>query len=92
STSSVEIADALFCHAHGQEVCKDCQFDGREDNNTFFGFDPIDREPLSVPAYTVNKDGKYNCKKHASDSCAQCYNWKKQISKLNKEAKKAGKK
>ncbi|EJT99309.1 hypothetical protein DACRYDRAFT_23895 [Dacryopinax primogenitus] len=91
SSSSIELNDALFCH-HGREVCSDCQFDGREDNNLVFGFDPSPRDPLNVPDYSLNKEGKYNCKKHGSDTCNLCYNWKKQISKLNKEAKKSGRK
>ncbi|KZO91323.1 hypothetical protein CALVIDRAFT_471487, partial [Calocera viscosa TUFC12733] len=81
--SSVEISDALFCQ-HWQEVCSQYQFDSREDDNTFYGLDPIDHKALSVPDYSVNKEGKYNCKKHGSDTCSQCYNCKKQITKLNK--------
>ncbi|KZO98511.1 hypothetical protein CALVIDRAFT_535151 [Calocera viscosa TUFC12733] len=46
STSSVEISDALFCQ-HGKEVCSQCQFDGREDNNTFYGV----RCSLSHPSW-----------------------------------------
>lgn len=80
----------MFCQ-HGQEVCKECDFDGREDNNLVFGFDATNREPMSVPAFSVAKDGTINCKKHGNGSCTQCFGWKKQITKLNREAKKAGK-
>lgn len=36
STSSIDINDAIFCE-HGQEVCKECNFDAREENDAFFG-------------------------------------------------------
>lgn len=103
-------------------------------------FDFIDREGIEAPAAIVNKDGNYQCKKHAltgksiilfgfgtlsrvtdliplilhSESdicflsimtiiyetkcwwspteCNQCYGWKKQITRLRTQAKKAGKK
>ncbi|KAF8140985.1 hypothetical protein K438DRAFT_1995441 [Mycena galopus ATCC 62051] len=29
--------------------CTDCDFDGREENDAFFGFDPIDRESIDAP-------------------------------------------
>ncbi|KAF7354141.1 hypothetical protein MVEN_01101600 [Mycena venus] len=41
--ATIEINDAMFC-THFKEVCTDCDFDGREENDAFFGFDPIDRE------------------------------------------------
>ncbi|KAF7300875.1 hypothetical protein MKEN_01313800 [Mycena kentingensis (nom. inval.)] len=72
--------------------CQDCSFDGREENDAFYGFDPIDREGIEAPAATLTKDGVYQCKKHASTSCSQCYGWKKQITRLRAAAKKAGKK
>ncbi|GHJ90176.1 hypothetical protein NliqN6_6578 [Naganishia liquefaciens] len=90
STSSLDINDAIFCE-HGKEVCNDCNFDAREENDSFFGFDLTARDPLSLPAYTVNaKDGSIQCKKHSSSSCTTCFGWKKQLAKLHKEgAKKA---
>lgn len=36
-------------------------------------FDLTAREPLSLPAYTVNaKDGSIQCKKHSSSNCTTC--------------------
>ncbi|EIM87653.1 uncharacterized protein STEHIDRAFT_56805 [Stereum hirsutum FP-91666 SS1] len=100
--ASLEINDALFCQ-HFKEVCTDCGVDTREENDAFFGFDPIDREGLEAPAATVTKDGTYQCKKHGSpcayrskmlrhSACNQCYGWKKQITRARTAAKKAGKK
>jgi len=89
---SVEIADALFCQQHFKEVCADCTFDGREDNDAFYGFDPIDREGLESPQVSTDKNGTYMCKKHGSASCKQCFGWKKQITRARAVAKKAGKK
>jgi len=37
SAATVEIADALFCQSHIKEVCEDCNYDGREDNDAFYG-------------------------------------------------------
>jgi hypothetical protein len=64
--------------------CQDCSYDGREDNDAFYGvsitvtlqylshrlpkFDPIDREPIDDPNVSQNKEGKYQCKKHGSAS------------------------
>ncbi|KAJ7746159.1 hypothetical protein DFH07DRAFT_869625 [Mycena maculata] len=62
---TIEINDALFC-THFKEVCAECSFDGREENDAFFGFDPIDRAGIEAPLAIVNKDGVYQCKKHAS--------------------------
>ncbi|KAJ7664243.1 hypothetical protein B0H17DRAFT_1091996 [Mycena rosella] len=89
--TTIEINDALFC-THFKEVCAECSFDGREENDAFFGFDPIDREGIEAPAAIVNKDGVYQCKKHALTGCNQCYGWKKQITRARTAAKKAGKK
>ncbi|OCH92813.1 hypothetical protein OBBRIDRAFT_790829 [Obba rivulosa] len=89
--ASIEINDALFC-SHFKEVCTTCGFDGREENDTFFGFDPIDREGIEAPASSTNKEGVYQCKKHGSAACTQCYGWKKQITRARTAAKKAGKK
>ncbi|KAH9946476.1 hypothetical protein B0H21DRAFT_743576 [Amylocystis lapponica] len=72
--------------------CAQCSFDGREENDTFFGFDPIERAGLEAPASSVNKEGQYQCKKHGSAACTQCYGWKKQITRARTAAKKAGKK
>ncbi|KAF7375732.1 hypothetical protein MSAN_00462700 [Mycena sanguinolenta] len=33
--------------AEERRTCTDCDFDGREENDAFFGFDPIDRERAS---------------------------------------------
>jgi len=92
SATTVEIADALFCQSHLKEVCEDCGYDGREDNDAFYGFDPIDREGLESPQVSTNKDGEYCCKKHASPTCNQCFGWKKQINRARTAAKKAGRK
>ncbi|KAJ3815078.1 hypothetical protein EV368DRAFT_38925 [Lentinula lateritia] len=113
SPATIEINDALFCQ-HYKEVCAICEYDGREENDAFFGFDPIDREGIEAPSATINKDGDYQCKKHALTgksslnilddqgmtsernyhipACNQCYGWKKQITRLRTQAKKAGKK
>ncbi|KAF6756468.1 hypothetical protein DFP72DRAFT_989813 [Ephemerocybe angulata] len=102
--ATVEIADAIFC-THFKEQCDECNFDGREDNDGFFGFDFTDRAPLDCPPGTLNKDGVYQCKKHGSAGqfvaprsglvtpkcqCRQCYGWKKQITRARTAAKKAG--
>jgi len=92
SAATVEIADALFCQAHLKEVCTDCDYDGREDNDAFYGFDPTDREGLDSPQVSTNKEGTYCCKKHASPTCNQCFGWKKQINRARTAAKKAGRK
>ncbi|PIL27385.1 hypothetical protein GSI_10533 [Ganoderma sinense ZZ0214-1] len=107
--ATIEINDACFCQ-HFKEVCETCQYDGREENDTFFGvrapcmpfemhlltsygqFDPIDREGLEAPMSSTNKEGVYQCKKHGSATCNQCYGWKKQITRARAAAKKAGKK
>ncbi|KZS97130.1 hypothetical protein SISNIDRAFT_482067 [Sistotremastrum niveocremeum HHB9708] len=88
----VEINDAQFCQAHMKEVCDACPIDLREENDSFFGFDFIDREGIEPPTSTTNKDGVWQCKKHGSAECNQCYGWKKQITRLRAAAKKAGKK
>ncbi|KIK70026.1 hypothetical protein GYMLUDRAFT_34462 [Collybiopsis luxurians FD-317 M1] len=90
--ATIEINDAIFCQQHLKEVCEDCNYDGREENDAFFGLDPIDREGIEAPAGTVNKEGQHQCKKHGSTACNQCYGWKKQITRLRTQAKKAGKK
>jgi len=89
---TVEIADALFCQGHLKEVCDDCNYDGREDNDAFYGFNPMDRDGLESPQVSTNKDGEYNCKKHGSITCGQCFGWKKQITRARTAAKKAGRK
>ncbi|KAG6829091.1 hypothetical protein H0H92_005703 [Tricholoma furcatifolium] len=55
-------------------------------------FDFIDRDPIDTPAATTNKEGIYQCKKHGSAGCNQCFGWKKQITRARTAAKKAGKK
>ncbi|WVF68060.1 hypothetical protein IAT40_002823 [Kwoniella sp. CBS 6097] len=88
SASSIEINDALFCE-HGMEVCKQCEFDGREDNDAMMGLDHKPRGPLELPAHFKNaKDGSYMCKSHGNANCKSCFGWKKQITKLQKEGKK----
>ncbi|KAJ7113744.1 hypothetical protein C8R43DRAFT_131304 [Mycena crocata] len=89
--AQIEINDALFC-PHFKEVCADCSTDTREENDAFFGFDPIDRDGLEAPPAIINKDGVYQCKKHANTGCTQCHGWKKQITRARAAAKKAGKK
>ncbi|KAJ6502748.1 hypothetical protein C8R47DRAFT_1106668 [Mycena vitilis] len=64
AAATIEINDLMLC-SHFKEVCADCNFDGREENDAFFGFDPIDREGIEAPPAIVNKDGVYQCKKHA---------------------------
>ncbi|KAF8318643.1 hypothetical protein DL93DRAFT_2054315 [Clavulina sp. PMI_390] len=88
--ATVEINDGMFCKEHLIEICEKCQFDGREENDSFYGFDTIDRDALVVPSDLQNKDGVYHCKKHSSATCSNCFGWKKQITKLQKDAKKAG--
>lgn len=92
TASTAEINDAVFCLSHFKEVCTDCDADLREENDGFFGFDFIDREGIEAPATGRDKDGAYQCKKHSSATCNQCYGWKKQITRLRAAAKKAGKK
>ncbi|KAF8324526.1 hypothetical protein F5887DRAFT_178012 [Amanita rubescens] len=89
AAATVEINDAMFCQAHLKEVCGDCNYDGREDNDSFFGFDTIQREGLECLG-SPNKDGVYQCKKHGSSACNQCFGWKKQITRAINAAKKAG--
>ncbi|KAJ5900346.1 uncharacterized protein N7473_004416 [Penicillium subrubescens] len=89
--STIEINDAVFCSSHKQEVCKDCDNDSREENDAFFGFDPIDRDALHVPSVRQNEHNDYVCEKHGSAGCSQCFNWKKQLTRLRMAAKKAGK-
>jgi len=89
--AQIEIADAIFC-SHYKEVCIECSTDYREENDAFFGYDPIDREGIEAPSVSQNKDGEYMCKKHGSTGCTQCFGWKKQITRARTLAKKAGKK
>ncbi|KAH7919262.1 hypothetical protein BV22DRAFT_1075460 [Leucogyrophana mollusca] len=89
--TTIEINDAIFCQ-HFKEVCGECDYDGREDNDGFYGFDHIDRDGLEAPPVTTNKDGVYQCKKHGSTECNQCFGWKKQITRARTAAKKAGRK
>ncbi|KAI9462796.1 hypothetical protein BJY52DRAFT_1255175 [Lactarius psammicola] len=89
---TAEINDAVFCLAHFKEVCTDCDLDLREENDGFFGFEFTDRDGIEAPPTGQNKDNVYQCKKHSSGSCNQCYGWKKQITRLRAAAKKAGRK
>ncbi|KAH8075996.1 hypothetical protein BXZ70DRAFT_710544 [Cristinia sonorae] len=90
--ATVEINDALFCQAHLKEVCAACSYDGREENDGFYGFDTMDRDGIEAPTSSQTKDGEWQCKKHGSTTCNQCYGWKKQITRLRAAAKKAGRK
>ncbi|TRM59550.1 hypothetical protein BD626DRAFT_507515 [Schizophyllum amplum] len=81
--NSIELNDAIFCSQHFKEVCNECDVDFREENDGFFG-------GLEAPASSTTKDGTYQCKKHGSASCSQCYGWKKQITRARVAAKKAG--
>ncbi|KAG8863968.1 hypothetical protein FRB96_006841 [Tulasnella sp. 330] len=89
SANTIEVNDCVFCQ-HGKEVCSDCDYDGREENDGFFGLENKERDPLEMPTSTINKAGVYQCKKHGTGNCGQCFNWKKQITKLHREAAKAG--
>jgi len=83
----------MFCGEHQREICGSCSFDGREENDSFFGLTPWDRDALELPSDAKpNKDGVWQCKKHSSTDCSQCFGWKKQITRLQQKAKKAGKK
>ncbi|KAF8526558.1 hypothetical protein BU17DRAFT_82656 [Hysterangium stoloniferum] len=93
STTTIEVNEALFCTQHQKEICTECPFDGREENDGFFGLTPWDRDPLELPTLMVqNKDGLWQCKKHTSTDCNLCFGWKKQLSRLHTKAKKAGRK
>ncbi|KAF8161907.1 hypothetical protein K438DRAFT_1482527, partial [Mycena galopus ATCC 62051] len=63
--ATIEINDAMFC-PHFKEGAVDCNFDGREENDSFFGFDLIDREGIEALPVTVTKEGVYQYKKHGS--------------------------
>ncbi|KAG9003528.1 hypothetical protein FRB94_003048 [Tulasnella sp. JGI-2019a] len=89
STQTIEVNDCVFC-THGKEICDECDYDGREENDGFFGLKHSDRDPLEMPATIVNKAGDHQCKKHGTGNCSQCFNWKKMITKLQREAIKAG--
>ncbi|KAI9933597.1 hypothetical protein MW887_008070 [Aspergillus wentii] len=60
----VEINDAVFCQTHLLEVCGDCDTDTREENDSFYGFDAVDRAAITTP-HVSQKDGVYKCSKHA---------------------------
>ncbi|SCZ96723.1 BZ3500_MvSof-1268-A1-R1_Chr4-1g06656 [Microbotryum saponariae] len=87
SSSSIEIGDGYQFCLHGKERCAECQVDFREDNSFTAGLDPIDREAIEID-YHLNKDGIPACKKHKMVECKNCYGFKKQINKLNKDAAK----
>lgn len=91
STESLTIGDYEFC-AHGQEVCQMCDADYRADNSFTAGIDVIDsREPITVD-FSINKDGVPQCKRHKTIDCKTCFAFKKQLAKLNADAKKQAKK
>ncbi|KIM34009.1 hypothetical protein M408DRAFT_325551 [Serendipita vermifera MAFF 305830] len=89
--TSIELHEAMVCAEHREEICDMCNVDYRQENDEFFGFTPADRTALTIPALGGLKDGVWSCKKHTNTECTQCFNWKKQLNKLHKEAKKAGK-
>ncbi|RGP64253.1 hypothetical protein FSPOR_8073 [Fusarium sporotrichioides] len=88
--ATVEINDAIFCQEHLAEVCEDCDIDCREENDAFYGFNSMDRDALEVPQASFNNDGIYHCEQHSSETCGQCFGWKKKIMRAQKEAKRAG--
>ncbi|RFN48418.1 hypothetical protein FIE12Z_7329 [Fusarium flagelliforme] len=88
--STIEISDLVVCEEHIVEVCDDCQIDGREDNDAFYGFHSQDRDPVEVSPVTRTEDGLYQCDKHQSQSCSQCFCWKKKVVRAIREAKMAG--
>jgi len=91
SGNGIEVNDCMFCR-HGKEVCSECECDNREENDGFFGLQHKQRDGMEMPSSTITKTGDYQCKKHGTSGCNQCYGWKKQITKLQKEAIKAGRK
>jgi len=91
SVKSLTIGDYEFC-SHGLEVCQLCDADYRSDNAFTAGLDPIDtREPITVD-FSLNKDGIPQCKRHKAADCNSCFGFKKQLTKLNADAKKQAKK
>ncbi|KAI7760989.1 hypothetical protein LZL87_012142 [Fusarium oxysporum] len=88
--ATVEINDGVFCQEHLVEICEDCSTDLREENDAFYGFDPVDRDGLEVPPASVNDEGVYICDQHSSATCNQCFGWKKKITKARMDAKRAG--
>ncbi|KDN45818.1 hypothetical protein RSAG8_04651, partial [Rhizoctonia solani AG-8 WAC10335] len=90
SSSTVEVNDCVFCSNHKLEICEECGLDLREENDAFYGFDPIDRDPVECPELSINKDEVFQCKKHGNSTCSQCFGWKKQITRMRVAAKKAG--
>lgn len=43
------------------------------DPTSLVQFDLTQRDPLTLPAYTVNaKDGSIQCKKHSNSNCSTC--------------------
>ncbi|GAA6009119.1 hypothetical protein JCM11491_005756 [Sporobolomyces phaffii] len=91
SVASVDIGDYQFCVRHGNEACKDCQVDFKEDNSFTAGVDPVpQREAIHVD-FTMNKEGEPICKSHKTADCKSCYNFKKQLVKLTKDGQKKAK-
>ncbi|GAA5942695.1 uncharacterized protein JCM15063_000863 [Sporobolomyces koalae] len=41
STASIDIGDYQFCTRHGNESCKECDVDFKEDNSFTAGIDPV---------------------------------------------------
>ncbi|CAM1500450.1 Fc.00g096120.m01.CDS01 [Cosmosporella sp. VM-42] len=48
--------------------CEVCDADLREDNDGFYGFDTVDRDPIQCPPASQTKEGVYACGKHGSPS------------------------
>ncbi|RBQ81487.1 hypothetical protein FVER14953_20238 [Fusarium verticillioides] len=90
AAATVEIKDAVFCQDRLAEVCDDCNADFREENDTSYGFDSIERDAIESPDASINSNGFYVCNKHHSGTCSQCFAWKKQITRARAAAKKAG--
>ncbi|KAG6815892.1 hypothetical protein H0H87_010413 [Tephrocybe sp. NHM501043] len=88
---TVDINDAIFCSAHLKEVVS-ALYVSHDPYMIMLRFEFMDREPIESPVVTQNKDGVYQCKKHGSQGCNQCFGWKKQITRSRTAAKKAGKK
>ncbi|GAA6064216.1 hypothetical protein JCM10212_003825 [Sporobolomyces blumeae] len=89
SACSVDIADYTFC-VHGEETCRQCQVDFKEDNSFTAGLDPVPQRDAIHVDFTM-KDGEPICKSHKTANCKSCYNFKKQLVKLTKEGQKKAK-
>ncbi|GAA5880862.1 hypothetical protein JCM16303_005149 [Sporobolomyces ruberrimus] len=108
SVASIELGAEgyQFCTRHGNESCKECQVDFREDNSFTAGVDPVPQRDAIHVDFTINKpltlifsltwivlnqEGEAICKSHKNADCKSCYNFKKQLVKLTKEGQKKAK-